>query len=331
MSKIFYSYDKKKLIYRPIPISLASKIKSLFLIIAICMSVGLLFFLASNNLIQQEVITYLNNKKENNALKFSELAQELEFKNAEIELLQTKDDRLYRSILEMSPLDPSIRNAGFGGGSNKYAELSIYENGELMISTAKGIDILNSKLNIQQRSYQTLYQIALEKEKEIDCTPSIQPISVESFKRISCTYGYRPDPFTGQIRMHYGLDLTGPHGCPVYSTADGVVTKAEKVSGYGNLVEIVHGFGFVTRYGHLDKIHVNVGQKITKGLLIGDLGNTGRSTASHLHYEVRVDGQTKNPLHFFCNNISGKEYNRMIKVLNERSVERFRKIHETKN
>ncbi len=330
MSKFFYAYDNKKLIFHPMSKTLAGKIKSLFLIIAICVSVGLLFFLTTNNLVQRTVVAVLENKKDNNVEKFNTLTKELEEKNQEISLLQTKDDKLYRSILEISPLDPSIRNAGFGG-AEKYSGLEVYENGALMADVAREIDVINSKLNIQQRSYQTIYELALEKEKEIDCTPSIQPISIDNFERISCNYGYRTDPFLGYIKMHDGVDLVGPRGCTVYSTAEGVVTKAERVSGYGLMVEIDHGFNIITRYGHLDKINVKEGQKVFRGTDLGKLGNTGRSTGPHLHYEVRVDGNTRNPLNFFCNNISANEYNRMIKVLNERSVERFEEDHEAKN
>jgi len=132
------------------------------------------------------------------------------------------------------------------------------------------------------------------KQEYFDHVPSIMP----TFGVFTSGFGYRRDPFTGRIKLHEGLDIAGPVGTPVYATADGVVVKAEWHHGYGKLVEIDHGYGFRTRYGHLHQIYVHVGQKVKRGQKIGALGNTGRSTGPHLHYEVRINGAPKNPIRF---------------------------------
>ena len=112
-------------------------------------------------------------------------------------------------------------------------------------------------------------------------------------------YGVRSDPFRGRAAMHAGIDLAGPIGTPIYATADGVVQRAEWNSGgYGNLVELNHGHGIQTRYGHLTRSIVNAGERVKRGQLIAYMGSTGRSTGSHLHYEVRIDGQAVNPIPF---------------------------------
>jgi murein DD-endopeptidase MepM/ murein hydrolase activator NlpD len=125
--------------------------------------------------------------------------------------------------------------------------------------------------------------------------PSSKPVNTATF---TSGYGVRSDPFRGAAAMHAGIDLAGPYGTPVYATADGVVEKAEWSGGYGNMVEIDHGKGLETRFGHLSRILVRDGQKVTRGMLIALMGSTGRSTGSHLHYEVRIDGRAVNPVPF---------------------------------
>ncbi len=130
--------------------------------------------------------------------------------------------------------------------------------------------------------------------------PSVEPVKGSSF---TSGYGVRSDPFKGRAAMHAGIDLAGPLGTPIYATADGFVGRAEYHSGgYGNLVELNHGRGIQTRYGHLTRSTVRAGQRVTRGQLIGYMGSTGRSTGSHLHYEVRIDGKAVNPVPFLQSN-----------------------------
>jgi murein DD-endopeptidase MepM/ murein hydrolase activator NlpD len=126
--------------------------------------------------------------------------------------------------------------------------------------------------------------------------PSDKPVKIASF---TSGYGVRSDPFKGRAAMHAGIDLAGPIGTPIYATADGTVSNAGFNSGgYGNLIKIDHGRGIETRYGHLSAILVRPGQRVTRGQLIARMGSTGRSTGSHLHYEVRIDSRAVNPIPF---------------------------------
>ena len=127
--------------------------------------------------------------------------------------------------------------------------------------------------------------------------PSDKPIP--SGVEFTSGYGVRSDPFGRGRAMHAGIDLSGPSGTPIYATADGIVSEAAWNSGgYGNLVKVDHGRGIETRYGHLSKMTVRAGERVTRGQLIGRMGSTGRSTGSHLHYEVRIDGRAVNPIPF---------------------------------
>ena len=126
--------------------------------------------------------------------------------------------------------------------------------------------------------------------------PSEKPVKMAAF---TSGYGTRSDPFNGNVARHMGIDLAGPTGTPIYATADGVVSDAGWNSGgYGNLVKLDHGRGVETRYGHLSAILVSAGQRVTRGQLIARMGSTGRSTGSHLHYEVRIEGKAVNPIPF---------------------------------
>ena len=129
--------------------------------------------------------------------------------------------------------------------------------------------------------------------------PSTQPVKGSAF---TSGYGVRSDPFRGRAAMHAGIDLAGPLGTPIYATADAIVGRSEWANGYGNLIELNHGRGIQTRYGHLSRSSVRAGQRIKRGDLIGYMGSTGRSTGSHLHYEVRIDGKAVNPVPFMQSN-----------------------------
>ena len=125
--------------------------------------------------------------------------------------------------------------------------------------------------------------------------PSVQPVDKLHF---TSNFGIRSDPFAGTARMHAGVDIPGATGTPIYATADGTVAHAERMGGYGNMVELDHGKGIATRYGHMSRLLVEPGSRVTRGQLIGLMGSTGRSTGPHLHYEVRIDGHAVNPVPF---------------------------------
>jgi murein DD-endopeptidase MepM/ murein hydrolase activator NlpD len=137
-------------------------------------------------------------------------------------------------------------------------------------------------------------------EQSTIAIPSVEPVKGTAF---TSGFGVRSDPFRGRAAMHAGIDLAGPVGTKIYATADGIVSRSEyNGGGYGNLVELNHGRGIETRYGHMSKRLVEEGQRVKRGDLIGLMGSTGRSTGSHLHYEVRIDGKAVNPIPFMQSN-----------------------------
>jgi len=131
-------------------------------------------------------------------------------------------------------------------------------------------------------------------------------------------FGWRSDPFTKARKMHRGMDFTAPKGTPIYASGDGKITRVDNnSSGYGKHIRIDHGYGYLTLYGHLSKYNVKKGQKVKRGDLIGFVGNTGRSEAPHLHYEVWKDKERINPINFYYGSLSAKEFESMLKFANQ--------------
>ena len=159
------------------------------------------------------------------------------------------------------------------------------------------IDKLKFELAQEDKNIKELFNYLKKKSIKLSCTPSIMP--AEGW--ISSPFGYRRDPFTGRRRFHEGIDISNRAGTPVIAPADGIVVFTGREGGYGNLIVISHGYGISTRYGHLKKIFVKPGQKVQRGDIIGEIGNTGRSTGPHLHYEVRIYGKPVNPINYILN------------------------------
>ncbi len=221
----------------------------------------------------------------------------------QIRLMQDHNEQIFRQLedamtVSVTPLNKMFRAAGmnpdtildqvrrgYSGQGGPMTPISFSTKGE-----DHSEDTVRANRLLNQMDQLNLYRIAAE----------AAPFAIPVFKsfRFTSGYGYRRDPKTGGRRLHQGADFAGPVGTPIHATADGVVVDAGWSSGYGRLVKIKHQFGIETRYAHLSKISVKKGQKVSRGQRIGDMGSSGRSTGSHLHYEVRIDGKSVNPMIF---------------------------------
>ncbi|TMV06425.1 M23 family peptidase [Ruegeria sediminis] len=219
----------------------------------------------------------------------------------EIQLMRERSDQIFRQLEEamaisVEPLDKMFRQAGmptdriieevrrgYSGVGGPLTPLSFSTRGE-----EPSPDEIRANNLLQQMDQLNLYRIAAEK------APFANP--VKAAVRHTSGYGYRRDPKTGGRRMHNGSDFAGAHGTDIFATADGVVTHAGWQSGFGRLVKIKHAFGIETLYAHNTSIRVKVGQRVSRGDHIADMGSTGRSTGTHLHYEVHVNGTPVNPM-----------------------------------
>ena len=226
--------------------------------------------------------------------------------------LQMRDDDIYRSIFGMHEIPMEIRNAGFGG-VNRYEHLEGYGY-ELLKNTVVRLDVLTKKSYVQSKSFDEVAMLSKRAGEMASCVPAIPPVVPDrSVYRLSSSFGYRSDPFTGRSKRHTGVDFALKPGNPIYATGDGVVEVVKfEFFGYGNWVLIDHGFGYKTRYAHLKSIGVAEGMKVKRGECIGISGNSGRSSGPHLHYEVMYKGNYVNPANYYDLTITPEEYSTMV-------------------
>lgn len=212
---------------------------------------------------------------------------------------------LDRTIRDMMRLAPAASTASLSAGDEflMLADLDaqsrevVASRGSLsatILQTESSLQRLRDDITDSQSSFKTLETAIVAQQARQAATPSIWPTS----GRITSGYGYRSDPFGGSRQFHTGIDIGAPRGTPIYATANGVVQFSGYQGGYGYVVYINHGYGFTTVYAHMHRIVARSGQRVTKGQLIGYAGSTGRSTGPHLHYEVRLNGRTVNPLNY---------------------------------
>jgi murein DD-endopeptidase MepM/ murein hydrolase activator NlpD len=203
-----------------------------------------------------------------------------------------------RLMANLDDISEDVAEVGVGGPDVGYIQsMSVLdENTRVRVSDLReDIDKLVRQATLQTESYREVISQLSEEQRRLDATPSIRPVPRGY---VSSRFGRRMDPITGRSSFHYGVDYSVRLGTPIYATGDGIVTYAGKWSGFGLTVEISHGFDYVTRYAHTSKILVRKGQKIKRGDVIARVGSSGRSTATHLHYEVLQKGKKKNPLAF---------------------------------
>jgi len=234
----------------------------------------------------------------------------------EMELLMTdmeqRDNNLYRMMFEADPIPSSVRRSGFSD-ADRYADLYGYMNSGLVVSTARKLDVIASQLYNQSVSYDTLFWMARNKSDMLAHIPAIFPLKETEIKYISSYFGYRPDPIYKISKFHSGMDFSSTLGTEVYATGDGVVFDVERNNwGYGNMVIIDHGYGYKTRYAHLKKSAVRKGQKVKRGQLIGYIGNSGKTTGVHLHYEVLKNNVQVDPINFLYQDLTPEEYNQIL-------------------
>ncbi len=239
---------------------------------------------------------------------------EVKLKDMEVVLdeLAKRDENIYRVIFEAEPISNEVRKSGFGG-SNRYSELVNLPQGKLIKNTKLKVEQLEKQLAIQSKSYEDLKKLLEKKESMLMSIPAIQPIYTNNQVHLASGFGMRYHPIYKTRRMHTGLDFSAPIGTDIHSTGNGVVKSIEKsLSGYGYHVVIDHDFGYKTLYAHMSEILVKKGQQVKRGEVIGKVGNTGTSTAPHLHYEVIQNDSKINPIHFFFSDVTPEEYEQII-------------------
>jgi len=311
MSKVQYRFDTKSLTVKEVKRTFTDRLKTFLhyalagmVFSVIVLFIGFTFFeTPKERMLQREV----NNFR----VQHEVINDRLDLLASVLDDIQERDDQIYRVIFEAEPIPRTVRDAAFGG-VDRYTHLAGYNNSELISETMQRVDQLASKLYVQSKSYDEVFEMAVNKADMLASIPAIIPIP-RGTDRLASGYGMRMHPVYKTMRMHQGVDFAAPTGTPIYATGNGVVTRAERNRhGYGLMVEIDHGYGYTTLYAHMHEIEVRPGQQVKRGEVIGTVGNTGTSTAPHLHYEVHRNDRTVNPVPYFYNDLSPEEFEIII-------------------
>lgn len=253
-------------------------------------------------------------------------ARELEYMKLQYEILndrlddmevllndmEQRDNNLYRVMFEADPIPSSLRRSGFND-ADRYAGLYGFMNSGLVASTARKMDVIASQLYNQSVSYDALFELARNKSEMLAHIPAIFPLKQADLKYISSFFGYRPDPIYKISKFHSGIDFSSSLNTEAYATGDGVVVDVDSDHwGYGKMVTIDHGFGYKTRYAHLNKFAVRKGQKVRRGQVVGYIGSSGKATGVHLHYEVLKNDVQVNPINFLYYDLTPEEYEQIL-------------------
>jgi murein DD-endopeptidase MepM/ murein hydrolase activator NlpD len=228
--------------------------------------------------------------------------------------LEKRDNEVYRAIFEANPIPDSARAKNLAK-EQEFQLVQGMDQENLASSVANSLTTLGARIAAQTKSYDDINNFIKNKELLLASTPAIQPVSNKDLKRIASGFGYRVDPVYKTTKFHAGLDFAAPMGTPIYATANGTVETAGNTgNGYGNHVVIHNGYGYSTLFGHMFKVKVKPGEKVKRGEIIGWVGNTGKSTGPHCHYEVHRNGEPVDPVYYFYNDITPEQYDRLLKL-----------------
>jgi len=316
MARIKYYYDTETCKYERVRTSTSDIILNMLGLfsLAAMIAVAFVMLLFFSNIFESPKELMLRNEVKEMEFYYENMNEELVRLDNILKGLEYRDDNLYRKVLGAEPIDKSIRDAGIGG-AERYKEIldkdMIHE--DLIIKLSGTVDRLKRKIYLELKSQDEVKALAEEKEKLFAAIPAIQPIANKELIALASGYGVRIHPVYKVRKMHTGIDFAAPIGTHIYATADGIVDEVQvSFSGYGKMIEIDHGFGYRTRYAHMHGFAVQKGQKIKRGELIGYVGDTGLSTAPHLHYEVFINGTHVNPVHYFFNDLNAAEYEKLV-------------------
>jgi hypothetical protein len=316
MARIKYYYDTETCKYERIKTTTGDIVLNTLGILSLTFAMAIGLLLLYSNYFESPKELILKNEVKEMEFYYGNLNSELVRLNSILKGLEYRDDNLYRKVLGAEPIDNSIREAGIGG-SERYKDILdkniVHE--DVIVKLAGTVDQLKRKIYIESKSQDEVVQLAEKKEALFAAIPAIQPIANKTLIALASGFGMRIHPVYKVKKMHTGIDFAASIGTPIYATADGTIDEVQvSFSGYGKMIEIDHGFGYRTRYAHMHGFTVRKGQKIKRGELIGYVGDTGLSTAPHLHYEVFINGGHVNPVHYFFNDLDAAEYEKIIEL-----------------
>lgn len=317
-----YVFNPKTLSYEVKKRSRRSRVMRSLLLFIGSLMLSALYIWIYTSVLGLELPKTLILKKENAewCSKMEVMNRQLDRYEEVLEALQMRDDDIYRSIFGMHEIPSEVRNAGFGG-VNRYEHLENADQQGILKETVIRLDVLTKKSYVQSKSFDEVALLSKRAGDMASCIPAISPVVPDrKIYRLSSSFGFRSDPFSGRTKRHSGVDFALKPGNPIYATGDGVVESVKfEFFGYGNSVVIDHGFGYKTRYAHLKSISVVEGMTVKRGECIGQSGNSGRSSGPHLHYEVIYKDRHVNPANYYDLTITPEEYSTMVQNIADSS------------
>ncbi len=316
MARIKYYYDTETCKYERIKTSTGDIILNVLSVLFLTLAMAVALLLLGGNYFESPRELLLKNEVKEMEFYYQNMEVQLRKLEKQLASMEFRDDNIYRAVLGAEPIDQSVRKGGIGG-SDRFEDIRSknIDHEEVIIRMEEILSRLKRKVYVESKSQDDVVALAENKEKLFAAIPAIQPVANKELIALASGFGMRIHPVYKVFKMHTGVDFAATIGTPIYATADGAVDKVEvNFSGYGKVLEIDHGFGYRTRYAHMHGFAVGQGQHIKRGDLIGYVGNTGLSTAPHLHYEVFVNGVHVNPVHYFFNDLNPAEYEKIIEL-----------------
>lgn len=313
MSKhIVYRYNPDTDNYERLYPTMRSRLLALLVYLIVGVVVGIALFLVVFYVFDSP--TEENLRKENSQLKaqVNLLKRRVDNSLKVMDNIRERDDNFYRVMMQMDPMSHGQIYAGLDNDA-RYKQLQSMEEGKLLTQITREVDILDRQLYAQSKSFDQLKTEALKQQDRLAHIPSVMPLNIKNYTMAS-GYGSRMDPVYGTHEFHAGIDFASEQGVAVFATAAGVVKEAGWHGGYGNSIDIDHGYNYLTRYAHLSAIDVRPGQYVQRGEKIGEVGSTGKSTGPHLHYEVRFKDEPQNPVNYYFMDITPEQYEEMIRL-----------------
>ncbi|MFK7970115.1 MAG: M23 family metallopeptidase [Bacteroidia bacterium] len=313
--KLRYIYDEETCTFQPEVLNTSDRLKRLFTHLAICVAAGVVmlavFFLVADNP-KTKALTQVIANVESTIVQIKAHNEAL---TSQVDELHEKDNSIYRSILGMNPMDDGIYAGGEGGRTNNGL------NSIVVIEESEEVSRrLRFRIQTQRNSFVEIKKEVVENSEMLAHIPIIRPVK----GRVVSFFGFRFHPIDKRRKMHTGLDLHASTGTPIYATGDAVVKMASySANGYGKQIDLNHNFGFITKYAHLSKILVKQGQRVKRGEVIGYSGNTGKSVAPHLHYEVIKNGVKIDPLKHLIQDYSPSAFLELKKESQRDDTETF--------
>lgn len=310
-----YQFNKRTLKYERVEHTWKYHFKRAISVLSLGFIFGAAFFLLFIFTIQSPNEKTLAAENERIGTQFELLSHQLDDAIEILNIIRERDDNFYRVMLEADSIPTTLRTGNYDATA-RYSQWDDLRTASIVKESSMKMDILNRMLYVQSNSFDELISLAKQSEDKLLHVPAIQPVLNKDLKRTASGYGRRIDPIYKTLRFHEGMDFAAPIGTEIYATGNGTIVSVGWKQGYGNCIVIDHGYGYSTVYAHISKFQKSIrkGSKVVRGDVIAYVGNTGKSTGPHLHYEVRFKGKAQNPQNYYFLDLSPAEYDEMVRI-----------------